>query len=141
MSSPTKTLVHTVNIPIRWGDLDAMGHVNNTLYFRFMEEARTQWYDSRGLNDNGPALPPHCGPVVVNASCTFLKPLKYPGTVEVRLFLAEPGRSSVLTLYEMRPSYAPDILYAEGSAKALWIDMDREKSIPLPEGVRSSLGT
>ena len=137
----SKTLVHTVKIPIRWGDMDAMGHVNNTVYFRFMEEARTQWYDSQGINDNGLALPPRTGPVIVNASCTFLRPLKYPGIVEVRLYLAEPGRSSVLTLYEMRPDYEADVLCAEGSAKALWIDMDAEKSIPLPEVVRRRIVT
>lgn len=113
-----------------------MGHVNNTLYFRYMEEVRINWYDSMGINDNGPALPPRCGPVVVNASCTFLKPLRYPADVEVRLFIDEPGRSSVMTIYEMRPSHDADTLYAEGRAKAVWIDMDREKSIPLPDVLR-----
>jgi len=131
-----RILVHAHRIPIRWGDMDAMGHVNNTLFFRYMEEVRTHWYDSLGVNDNGPALPPRCGPVVVNAGCTFLKPLRYPGDVEVRLFLAEPGRSSVMTLYELRHSGAPDTLCAEGSARAVWIDMEREKSIPLPDAIR-----
>ncbi len=32
-----KKLVHEMIIPIRWGDMDAMGHVNNTLYFRYIE--------------------------------------------------------------------------------------------------------
>lgn len=31
--------VHSVVIPLRWGDMDAMGHINNTLYFRYMEIA------------------------------------------------------------------------------------------------------
>ena len=134
-----RMLVHTHRIPIRWGDMDAMGHVNNTLYFRYMEEARTHWYDSMGINDNGPALPPHCGPVVINASCTFLKPLRYPGDVEVRLFVDEPGRASVMTLYELRPVQDIDVVYAEGSAKAVWIDMKLEKSIPLPSVVKALL--
>ena len=132
-----RILVHTLRIPIRWGDMDAMGHVNNTLYFRYMEEVRTHWYDSMGINDNGAALPPRCGPVVINASCTFFKALRYPGDVDVSLYLDEPGRTSVMTRYELRPSYAPDTLYAEGAAKALWIDMDREKSIPLPAVVKA----
>ncbi|MBM3384043.1 MAG: acyl-CoA thioesterase, partial [Betaproteobacteria bacterium] len=40
-----RTLAHVERIPIRWGDMDAMGHVNNTVYFRFMEQARISWFD------------------------------------------------------------------------------------------------
>ncbi len=134
-----RMLAHTYRIPIRWGDMDAMGHVNNTLYFRYMEEVRTHWYESLGINDNGPALPPHCAPVVINASCTFFKALRYPGDVEVRLYVDEPGRSSVMTIYELRPVHDIDTVYAEGSAKAVWIDMQLEKSIPLPSVVRALL--
>ena len=37
-----KTLVHEMVMPIRWGDMDAMGHVNNTNYFRYMESVRIE---------------------------------------------------------------------------------------------------
>jgi acyl-CoA thioester hydrolase len=134
-----RTLAFTLRIPIRWGDMDAMGHVNNTLYFRYMEEARTTWYDSMDINDNGAALPKGCGPVIVNAGCTFFKALRYPGEVEVKLFIDQPGKSSVLTIYEMRAAGDPDTLCAEGTAKAVWIDMEKEKSIPLPDAVRALL--
>jgi acyl-CoA thioester hydrolase len=118
--------------------MDAMGHVNNTLYFRYMEQARVNWYESMGLNENGKGLPPHCGPVVINIGCTFLRGMVYPGDVEVRLYLAELGRSSLTTQYEMRPSYDPGRLYAEGQAKGCWIDMHKQKSIPLPQAVRDA---
>ena len=38
-----KRLVHSVVVPIRWGDMHAMGHVNNAVYFRYMEIARLDW--------------------------------------------------------------------------------------------------
>src|SRR5690606_26689659 len=38
-----KKLVHEMTIPMRWGDMDAMGHMNNTVYFRYMEIARLEW--------------------------------------------------------------------------------------------------
>jgi acyl-CoA thioester hydrolase len=41
-----KKLVHVTHIPIRWGDMDAYGHVNNTVYFRYMEQARVEWLES-----------------------------------------------------------------------------------------------
>ena len=134
-----RKLVHTEIIPIRWGDMDAIGHVNNTLYFRYMEQARVGFYERMGLNEHGRALPPDCGPVVINSSCTFLRPLKYPGDVEVRFSIGEPGRSSLVTFYEMRPTHDPGQLYAEGQAKACWIDMRAGKSIPLPQVLRDLL--
>ena len=134
-----RKLVHTEVIPIRWGDMDAMGHVNNTLYFRYMEQARVNWYESMHLNENGTGLPPNCGPVVLNISCTFLRALVYPGDVEVRMYIADPGRSSFSTFYEMRPSYDPQVVYAEGQARGCWIDMHKQKSIPLPQPLRELL--
>jgi acyl-CoA thioester hydrolase len=119
--------------------MDAMGHVNNTVYFRFMEEARVAWYDSLGANDRGPKLPPDCGPVVIHAACTFKRALVYPGSVRVALYVTEIGRASFTVRYEMRPSYDPDVIYAEGTSKGCWIDMKLSKSIPLPDVVRAAL--
>ena len=83
-----KKLVHVENIAIRWGDMDAMGHVNNTVYFRYMEQARIGWFD---------ALVPaseawkNTGIVIANASCNFKRALNYPGTVEVKVTIDPPG--------------------------------------------------
>ena len=75
-------LVHTSHMPIRWGDMDALGHVNNTVYFRYMEQARIEWFYAFARKI-GSAPYAENGPVIVNASCTFLEPLVYPGEVEV----------------------------------------------------------
>ena len=123
------TPVLTLEIPIRWGDMDAMNHVNNTVYFRYMEQARIAWYERMygelsGSRDEGM--------VIVNTSCTFIKPLTYPGTVEVRMWLGTPGRSSVESRYELRLNGA---LYAEGAAKIVWIDIRSNKAIALPQAI------
>ena len=127
-------LIHTTQIPIRWGDMDAYGHVNNTIYFRYMEQARCEWLEAMdigvGIGDSGP--------VIVNASCTFLIPLTYPGTVEVRTFVGEPGRSSIPTFVEMRV-VGDERIYAEGAAKVVWMDTRTGKSVHLPDRVRASL--
>ena len=128
-----RKLVHTEIIQIRWGDMDAMGHVNNTVYFRYMEQARIAWFDALGLLRSGTGE----GPTIINASCTFLKQLVYPGNVEVKTYLGLPGRSSFETWIELRPSYDPDVIYAEGSAKVVWVDHAKGKSAPLPDKLRS----
>lgn len=129
--------VHTEVLPIRWGDMDAMGHVNNTVYFRYMEQARIGLYERVGLGQGGPHLPPDCGPVVIDSSCTFRRALTYPGNVEVRVYVGEVGRASIMTYYELRPSYDPSVVYADGAAKACFIDMKKNKSIALPAPLRA----
>ena len=124
--------VHTSRQPIRWGDMDALGHVNNTVYFRFMEQARIEWlYAHRGEGSHAGGS----GPVIVNASCTFLKPLVYPGDVEVRMYLGDAGRSSVATHYELDAGGARA---AEGAAKMVWIDLESGRSVPLPDALRAA---
>ena len=127
----TRTPVHTTIVPIRWGDMDAQGHVNNTVYFRYMEQARIEWLllvaEQVGAG-TGP------GSVIVNASCTFIVPMEYPGTVEVRMFLSPPGRSSIDTQYEL---WIGTLKHAEGAARIVWIDPATQRSTPLPDVVRA----
>ena len=129
--TPARKLVHSVSIPIRWGDMDAQGHVNNTVYFRYMEQARVEWLESvrEGAGDVG-----GLGSVIVNASCTFKLPLSYPGVIEVRMLVDAPGRSSLDTHYEL---WMNDRKYAEGSARIVWIDVNTQRSTPLPERLRA----
>lgn len=67
-----KKLVFETRFPVRWGDMDAMGHVNNTVYFRYLETARIDWMVSVGCNPD----PRGQGPVIVNAFCNFYKQLE-----------------------------------------------------------------
>lgn len=128
-----RKLIFTTILPIRWGDMDGMGHVNNTVYFRYMEQARIEWFESLGYNTGQNARE---GPVIVNASCTFLVPLVYPGNIEVRMYLGQPGRSSLPTHYELRLA-GSDTLYAHGDAKVVWIDPASGRSISLPDNMRT----
>ena len=129
------TLVHKARMPLRWGDMDAMGHVNNTLYFRYLEQARIEWFEALGC----PADPGGIGPVIISAHCTFLKQLRYPGEIEVQTLVGDFGRSSFHTRQRIVRVDAPEVLYAEGGAKVVWVDQQVEKSLPLPEEMRGRL--
>ena len=128
------TLVQTSLIPIRWGDMDAYHHVNNTVYFRYMEQVRIEYLERIGhaVNPSGRA------PVIINTSCTFLIPLTYPGTLNIRMFLGAPGRSSIPSHYEIRLQ-ADEKLYATGTAKIVWTDVASGKSVPIPDDLRARL--
>lgn len=129
-----RKLLTVSRFPMRWGDMDAYGHVNNTIYFRYMEQARVEWLESLAHR----VMPLGESPVIINASCTFLKPMTYPGVIEVRLYAGRPGRSSIPTWYEMRIDGEAEI-YAEGESKVVWMDHATGKSVPIPDALRQVL--
>jgi len=126
-------LVHTEAMVMRWGDMDAMMHVNNTVYFRYMEQARINWIETWGVGTTANHAE---GPVIANASCQFRRPLKYPGSVEVRVFAGQIGRSSLPTYYEIRRTDDPETIYATGDALFVWISNATGKPAAFPDTVR-----
>lgn len=132
MNSDKGKLVYSCKLPVRWGDMDAYGHVNNALYMRYLEEARVQLIEKMNvvMDPNGLA------PVVVSVGCTFFKPVVYPDTVRIDCYVKDPGRSSFMTIYEVYSENSPEEPVSEGYAKVVWIDHRTEKSVPLPDAVR-----
>lgn len=130
-----KKLTHEMVIPIRWGDMDAMGHVNNANYFRYMETIRIEWMLRSGFAAN-----PHGeGFVIVNAFCNFLRQLEYPGDILARHYVAAPGRASFDTYVTMERTDEPGVLCATGGATMVWLDMPAKRSLPLPAAIRALL--
>ena len=127
-----KKFTHEMIIPIRWGDMDAMGHVNNTVYFRYLEIIRLDWLYRVG----GPPDPVGEGPVIANTFCNFIRQLEYPGDILARHYVANPGRSSFDTFITLERTDQPGVIYADGGATTVWIDFKRQKSVPLPDRVR-----
>lgn len=70
-----------IEFPIAWGEMDAMNHVNNIIYFRYFESARIAYFEKMGLisymKETG------VGPILATTSCTFRIPLSYPDTVRI----------------------------------------------------------
>jgi acyl-CoA thioester hydrolase len=133
--SEERKLAHVERIPIRWGDMDAMGHVNNTVYFRYMEQARISWFDRLVPEEHAWQS---TGIVIANATCNYRRAITYPGTVEVRLYIGVPGGASVPTHYELRVDADP-VPYADGDAVVVFIDMKTQKSRRIPEEIRARL--
>ena len=127
-----KKLVYQATLPIRWGDMDAMGHVNNTVYFRYLETVRIDWMHSLG---GGPE-PQGEGVVIVNAFCNFYRQLEYPGELLVKMYVSDPGRSSFESWATIERSDAPGVVCAAGGATIVWVDFPKQKSAPLPDWLR-----
>ena len=137
--SEIRRLAHIERIPIRWGDMDAMGHVNNTVYFRYMEQARISWFDRLVPEEDAWHA---TGIVIANATCNYRRAITYPGTVEVKLFVGPTGGASVPTYYELRViqgDMRDPVPYADGAAVVVFIDMESQKSRRIPEAIRTRL--
>ncbi|MGD8379156.1 MAG: thioesterase family protein [Gammaproteobacteria bacterium] len=124
--------VHREIIRVRWGDLDAMGHVNNSVFLTYFEQTRVAWLQQIDWSaaDDG------TGPVVVKVVCNYHRPINYPAGLEVILAIDSPGRSSLPTYYEIRDIDDPECLYATGEAVMVWVDGRSGRSAPLPASLR-----
>jgi acyl-CoA thioester hydrolase len=128
-----RVLVHTSQQRVRWGDMDMLGHVNNTVYFRYMEQARIEWiYALAG----GAGYDGDHGPVIVNASCNFSVPIVYPADVEVRMSIGDPGRTSIGSYYDL---IVDGRRFADGAARMVWTGRASGRPVPLPPHVLALL--
>ena len=128
-----KKQVHQMVIPIRWGDMDAMGHVNNTVYFRYLETVRIDWFRRIGCEPQ----PQGEGPVIVNAFCNFYKQFAYPGDILATMFVSDPGRTTFESWCTLAPTDHPEDIHSAGGATTIWVDFPKQKAVNLPDWVRS----
>jgi len=113
--------------------MDAMGHVNNTTYFRYLETGRVDWMLATGCMVN----PMGEGPLIVNAFCNFYKQLEYPGNVLLKMYTSDPARTTFETWATMERLDQPGVIYAAGGATTIWVDFPKQKAIDLPDRVRA----
>lgn len=119
--------LHTSRFDIRWSDMDAFGHVNNSSYFTYFEQTRIDWLRSVGY--------PH-DLVLASTGCTFFQAIVYPAVIDVLLYGANPGRSSMDTYYEIRDGHRSSLVYTLGHGVMVWYDHDLQRATELPATLR-----
>jgi acyl-CoA thioester hydrolase len=119
---------------VHWGDMDALGHVNNVIYFRYAETGRISYFDT--VLGNDPALWGVNGPILADIQCQFLRQLRYPAQLEVGTRVARLGgkslvvESGIFRAEEQEP-------VAKSRAVVVWFDYKAQKAVPVPEDVRA----
>tara|TARA_Y100000588_G_scaffold245438_1_gene259788 strand:+ start:1251 stop:1652 length:402 start_codon:yes stop_codon:yes gene_type:complete len=126
-----QTILHQKSFAIAWGDMDALGHVNNGKYFDYFQEARIEWLQTLNLN-----LKQSSGPVVVHVSATFHKPVIYPAILNLASSLQTLGHSSITLHHTLKQD---EKLMTEGISKIVWVDYNTNKSISLPSTITNLL--
>ena len=125
-------VMHEVNMAVRWGDMDAYNHVNNTVYFRYMEQCRLEWFAKLGFK----TVDDDIVPILVEANCRFIRAVTHPSTVRVTIRVTDIGPKIVETTHDI---FVGDVLYAAGICKLLWMSRSANKGVALPDAVRARL--
>src|SRR5690606_30797164 len=91
MSLDNKTTLIRLPIELRWRDLDALNHVNNSNFMTYLEEARIRWFQSLGE----PWMTDAVMPLLAAVQMNYRVPIPYPARVVVELSGDRVGNSSV----------------------------------------------
>jgi acyl-CoA thioester hydrolase len=126
----TADFAHVLRIPTRWSDLDLLGHVNNTRFFTFDEDARLSYFEELMRQ---PGFWKEQGMILAHIECDFLAQLHHPAELSVGLRVIRMGRSSLNTLGGI---FNGDMLTAVTRGTVVWFDYVNQKSMPIPESVR-----
>jgi acyl-CoA thioester hydrolase len=126
----------TVEIPVAWGDMDAMGHVNNTVYFRYFETARIACFGELGLEaiEQSDGV----GPILHSASCRFRIPLTHPDTVTVGAQVGDIEDDRFVMRYRA-VSHRHGATAADGESVIVTFSYTSGTKAPVSDGLRARL--
>jgi Predicted thioesterase len=113
-------------MPVRWGDQDALNHVNNAVYFRYLEEARVQVLRQGSIG----ILSAHRNIVLARTGCDFLRPIVWPATLRIDMKLVRVGRSSLEYQAEIHVQGDDSGPYARADAVIVGTDARTGRSSP-----------
>jgi acyl-CoA thioester hydrolase len=125
-----------IELPLLWGQMDALGHLNNTVYLRFFEEVRIALFDRAELRAIRAAT--RVGPILAATSVRFLRPLVHPDTVRVETGVRSVGQTSFVMDYRIS-SLRLGTLAATGDSVVVLYDYERETKVPVPDDLRAAL--
>lgn len=122
----------SLQISVAWGEMDAFGHVNNVVFFRYFESTRIA-YMNEILGDK--ISSEDFMPILASTECRFLRPVYFPDTLTGEAAVSRVGNSSLTMVYRLR-SESQQAVVAEGSAVVVNIDPGTGKGKPISEPIR-----
>ena len=112
--------------PVAWGDMDAFGHVNNVLYYRYMESARIRYMDELNIFQHDVYT------VVASNQCKYIRPVFYPDQLKIGARVEEM-RNSALRMSYLLWSEQQQAIVALGEAVMVCMDKENMLKLPIPE--------
>lgn len=118
--------------PVAWGDMDAFGHVNNVMYYRYVESARLAYIEHTGI------LSADVLTVVASNQCKYLKPVFYPDTLKITASIEEIRTSGFKMTYQIW-STTQNTWVASAEAIMVVVDKNTLKKQAIPNNIKNKI--
>ncbi|WP_158583343.1 thioesterase family protein [Salinisphaera sp. Q1T1-3] len=136
MHEPSRAdYAHLTSIKVKWGEMDSLGHVNNTVYFRYSEDGRIDYIHR--ISDEADSQTSD-GPILADLRCSFRQQLRFPADVEIGTRVRRIGRSS-LEIEQCLFTAGRDDVIAVFENVVVWFDFGAQTSMRVPETVRERI--
>ncbi|WP_159016133.1 acyl-CoA thioesterase [Cognatiluteimonas profundi] len=123
-----------VPLSVRWRDLDAFNHVNNSKFLSYLEEARLRWM----MSLPGEWIDDNVAPVVAAAHVNYRRPIEWPNEIVIELFVERLGTTSLTIGHRIVSARDDKVLYADGNVVMVWIGKQDGQAAGLPDIVRKA---
>jgi acyl-CoA thioester hydrolase len=125
-----------ISLPVQWGDQDAFAHVNNVVYFRWIESARIEYFRRAGLQEL--MAKQGTGSILASVKCDYRRQLTYPDTLLVTASIASVGRTSMKMVHELY-SESQKTIAAEGDSVIVLFDYAAQKPVVIGDELRAKI--
>jgi acyl-CoA thioester hydrolase len=127
-----------VTLDVAWGEMDALGHVNNVRYIAWVETARIAFFEKLGMSTR--AADP-MGPILARMENDYLEPVEYPARVTVGIRPGRVGNTSLTLEHEIWHAGAPERIVARGRAVVVLINYATQEKVRVSDEIRAALGS
>lgn len=125
-----------IEIPVQWGEMDAYGHVNNTIFFRYFESARIAYLERCGFIESYESH--KIGAILHSTHCRFKRSLHHPDNVLVGARVIQIDEDRFTMAYVVVSRRWNEIV-ADGTGIIVSFNYESRSKAPLPQMVRNRI--
>lgn len=127
--------VFTTDIEVRFRDVDAMGHVNNAVYFTYFESGRFKFFYSEPRKKKFPGF----AFILAHVSCDFIRPVTLDDHLTLRMWIKEIGSKSFKFNYQLTDAADPAVAFATGESVQVCFDYQKNVSVAISQEMLAQL--
>ena len=128
----------STEINVKWGEMDAFQHLNNTVYIRYIEDGRIDLLEKLGMSNDMKSF--NIGPILASIQCDYLVPVTYPDTIIVFSTVTQTGVKKIELEHKLW-SIQQNCLVAKGLGIGVYYDYKALKSCAIPAFIADKLAT
>lgn len=125
----------STDIEVRFRDLDALGHVNNAVFFTYFEEGRKNFskkiFKVSDVSD--------FTFIMAHIRCDYLKPIKFNDSITLQMWVRHIGNRSFSFKYKLIDSKDESMVFAMGESVQVCYDYTTDTSMAVPDKMREAL--